>query len=139
MRRADITIKLPRNMEDRFKNGKNIDATTVLVYDVITLTIILAVCLRRTLMATIPTQIRIDEKLKKQSTELFNNLGLDMSGAVTMFLKQCVLRNGLPFAVEMPHYKQEVLEAMAEAKALSGDPSTKKYKSFDEVLEDLRD
>lgn len=88
-------------------------------------------------MATIPTQIRIDEQLKKQSMELFNNLGLDMSGAITMFLKQCVLRNGLPFAVEMPRYSQEVIDAMAEAKALSRDPSTKRYQSFGEALEDL--
>ena len=90
-------------------------------------------------MATVPTQIRIDEQLKKQSVELFNNLGLDMSGAITMFLKQCVLRNGLPFAVEMPRYKQDVIEAMAEAKALSRDPSVKRYQSFNEALEDLDD
>lgn len=90
-------------------------------------------------MATIPTQIRIDEQLKKQSMELFNNLGLDMSGAITMFLKQCVLRNGLPFAVEMPRYSQEVIDAMAEAKSLSRDPSTKRYQSFSEALEDLDD
>lgn len=90
-------------------------------------------------MATIPTQIRIEEKLKKQSVELFNNLGLDMSGAITIFLKQCVLHNGLPFAVEMPHYSQEVVEAMAEAKALSRDPSTKRYQSFSDALEDLDD
>lgn len=88
-------------------------------------------------MATIPIQIRIDEQLKKQSMELFDNLGLDMSEAITMFLKQCVLHNGLPFAVEMPRYSQEVIDAMAEAKALSRDPSTKRYQSFGEVLEDL--
>ena len=69
-------------------------------------------------MATVPTQIRIEEQLKKQSVELFNNLGLDMSGAITLFLKQCVLRNGLPFAVEMPRYKQDVSEAMADRKSL---------------------
>ena len=90
-------------------------------------------------MATTPTQIRIDEQLKKQSTELFNNLGLDMSGAVTMFLKQCVLRNGLPFAVEMPRYSDEVIMAMEEAKSLSKDPSAKIYKSFHDALEDLDD
>lgn len=90
-------------------------------------------------MATKPTQIRIDEQLKKQSMELFNNLGLDLSGAITMFLKQCVLRNGLPFAVEMPRYSQEVIEAMAEAKALSRDPSAKRYQSFSDALEDLDD
>lgn len=90
-------------------------------------------------MATKPTQIRIDEQLKKQSTELFNNLGLDMSGAVTMFLKQCVLRNGLPFAVEMPRYSQEVIDAMVEAKELSRDPAAKRYASFRDALEDLGD
>ena len=36
-----------------------------------------------------------------------------------------------------PHYKPEVLQAMEEAKALSGDPNTKKYSSFREVLEKL--
>lgn len=90
-------------------------------------------------MATVPTQIRIDEQLKKQSTELFNNLGLDMSGAITMFLKQCVLRNGLPFAVEMPRYSQEVIAAMEEAKTLSRDPAVKRYPSFRDALEDLND
>ena len=33
-------------------------------------------------MATAPTQIRIDADIKKQATDLFNTLGLDMSGAV---------------------------------------------------------
>lgn len=67
-------------------------------------------------MATVPTQVRIDEELKKQAVELFSQLGLDMSGAMNMFLKQCVLRGGLPFSVELPKYRPEVLEAMEEAK-----------------------
>lgn len=88
-------------------------------------------------MATVPTQIRIDETLKKQSTELFSQLGIDMSSAVNMFLKQCVMRGGLPFEVAVPRYKQEVLEAMEEAKSLSRDPKTKMYSSFSDTLEDL--
>ena len=32
-------------------------------------------------MATVPTQVRIDENLKKQASELFSQLGMDMSGA----------------------------------------------------------
>ena len=69
-------------------------------------------------MATVPTQVRIDENLKKQASELFSQLGMDMSGAMNIFLKQCVLRGGLPFSVELPQYKPEVLEAMEEAKIL---------------------
>lgn len=53
-------------------------------------------------MATVPTQIRIDETVKAQATSLFNDLGMDMSSAVNIFLRQCLLRGGLPFTVEVP-------------------------------------
>lgn len=42
-------------------------------------------------MATVPVQIRIDENLKKQETELFSQLGIDMSSAMNIFLRQCVI------------------------------------------------
>ncbi len=88
-------------------------------------------------MATVPTQVRIDEELKIQSMELFSQLGIDMSSAMNMFLKQCVMRGGLPFAVELPKYSSEVIEAMEEARRISKDPNTKRYSSFVEALEDL--
>ncbi len=88
-------------------------------------------------MATVPTQVRIDEDLKKQATELFAQLGMDMSGAMNVFLRQCVMRGGLPFDVVVPQYKSEVLEAMEEAKRISKDPDTKRYRSFSEAMEDL--
>ncbi len=50
----------------------------------------------------IQTQIRIKASVKKEVTELFEELGLDMSTAVNLFLKQCILCRGLPFNVGMP-------------------------------------
>ena len=88
-------------------------------------------------MATVPTQIRIDEGLKAQSTELFSQLVIDMSSAVNMFLRQCVMKGGLPFNVSVPRYKRELVDAMDEAVKLSADPNVKRYKSFSEALEDL--
>jgi DNA-damage-inducible protein J len=88
-------------------------------------------------MATVPTQVRIDEALKTQSAELFSQLGIDMSGAVNMFLRQCVMRGGLPFQVVVPSYKREVLDAMEEARAISRNPETKRYRCFSEAMEDL--
>lgn len=88
-------------------------------------------------MATVPTQIRIDENLKKQATELFSQLGMDMSSAMNIFLRQCVMRGGLPFEVTLPKYKQDVLDAMEEAKKLSKDPNAKRYASFSEAMEDI--
>ena len=81
-------------------------------------------------MATTPTQIRIDTKIKEQANKLFENLGLDMSSAVNLFLHQCVLRGGLPFAVEMPMYNSKTLEAMDEARRISRDT---KAKAFDDI------
>lgn len=88
-------------------------------------------------MATVQTQIRIEEDVKKQAVELFNQLGIDMSSAVNMFLRQAIMRGGLPFSVEIPKYKPEVLDAMEEARKISRDPNTKKYGSFAEALEDI--
>lgn len=88
-------------------------------------------------MATVPTQVRIDENLKKQASELFAQLGMDMSSAMNIFLRQCVLRGGLPFSVELPQYKPEVIEAMEEAKRISKIPGTKRYNNFSEALEDI--
>ena len=85
-------------------------------------------------MATVSTKIRIDEELKKQAMELFRQLGTDISSATNMFLRQCVLRGGLPFNVELPNYKPEVIEAMEAAKKISRDPDTKKYNSFSDYL-----
>ena len=84
-------------------------------------------------MATVPTQIRIDADTKQQATALFDQLGLDMSGAVNLFLHQCVLRGGLPFAVEVPRYRQSVLDAMAEARRISRDPGVPGYSSMEEL------
>ena len=88
-------------------------------------------------MATVPTQVRIDENLKKQASELFAQLGMDMSSAMNIFLRQCVLRGGLPFSVELPQYKPEVIEAMEEAKRISKNPDAKRYNNFSEALEDI--
>ena len=90
-------------------------------------------------MATTPTQIRIDADIKKQASVLFKSLGLDMSGAVNLFLHQCVLHGGLPFSIEMPHYNKETLEAMAEAKRISSDPEVKGYANMEELTKALED
>jgi len=83
-------------------------------------------------MSTTPTQIRIDSDIKQQAAALFKDLGLDMSGAVNLFLHQCVLRGGLPFPVEIPQYSQRTLDAMEEARRISRDPDVKGYSSMEE-------
>ncbi len=87
--------------------------------------------------STVPTQIRIDENIKRQAVELLEGLGINLSDAVNMFLRQVILHNGIPFDVKYPEFKPEVIEAMEEAKRIGRDPNTKRYSSFSEALEDL--
>lgn len=86
---------------------------------------------------TIPTQIRIDENTKKQAVELLEGLGLNLSEAVNMFLKQVILNNGIPFEVKYPEFKPEVIEAMEDARRISRDPNVKGYTDIDELFEEL--
>lgn len=88
-------------------------------------------------MSSVPTQIRIDAGVKKQANELFDELGMDMSAAVNIFLKQCVLRRGLPFKIEVPQYSRELLDAASEAKQISRNPDVVGYTSVDELKKAL--
>ena len=51
--------------------------------------------------------IRIDDKLKKDAEKLFNDLGMTMSSAINIFLKQSVREQKIPFVIrkEYPNYR----------------------------------
>ena len=52
-------------------------------------------------MACIPTTtMRIEPQLKEESSQVLEDLGLTLSGAVTIFLKAVVREQGLPFEVK---------------------------------------
>ena len=50
-------------------------------------------------MATTNLNVRIDEDLKKRAEKLFADLGLNMSSAITVFLRSSVDYNGIPFEI----------------------------------------
>ena len=50
-------------------------------------------------MAGSVVQVRIDEKLKKEVSKVYENLGLDLSSAVRMFFKRSVQVGGIPLYV----------------------------------------
>ena len=51
-------------------------------------------------MATTNINIRVDSELKQSAEELFNDLGLNMSSAITIFLKSVVSYDGIPFELK---------------------------------------
>ncbi|EFQ57177.1 type II toxin-antitoxin system RelB/DinJ family antitoxin [Streptococcus downei] len=43
---------------------------------------------------------RVDDKLKKEATELYKELGLDMTTAIKLFLTQSVKTRSIPFEIK---------------------------------------
>lgn len=61
--------------------------------------------------------IRVDDTLKKQAEMIFSELGISLSAATTMFLKQVIRHNGIPFELRVdPFYSVENQECLLAAK-----------------------
>lgn len=66
-----------------------------------TIKVILCIYEEEMTMATKNINIRVDEDLKKESEELFEDLGLSLSAAVKIFLKQSVRESAIPFEITL--------------------------------------
>ena len=80
--------------------------------------------------------IRIDDKLKKEAEKLFNDLGINMSSAINVFLKQSVREQKIPFEIrkEYPNYDTDM--AIAETDSTDYNDS-KTYDSVEELFKEL--
>lgn len=68
-------------------------------------------------MTTSLLQVRVDNSLKDKAARVFENLGIDTSTAIRMFLKRSVMENGIPFRMTMPkedYIAERGLRAMQE-------------------------
>jgi len=82
--------------------------------------------------------IRIDKSFKKKMDNLFKNLGINTSSAIMMFLKQCEREQGIPFNITMEVPNSRLLSALEESEdMIKGKIQSKKYKDFDELVEDI--
>ncbi|MDR2560035.1 MAG: type II toxin-antitoxin system RelB/DinJ family antitoxin [Oscillospiraceae bacterium] len=67
-------------------------------------------------MATTSVTIRMDEDLKKQAEILFNEIGMNMTTAFTVFAKAAVRQQKIPFELEAdPFYSEVNMERLRKA------------------------
>ena len=76
-------------------------------------------------MATLTSaiNIQVDSDTKKQATDILNNLGLSMSTAINIFLKQVIKRDGIPFEIVNNKPNEEMLKAVQEVKEMISHPN----------------
>jgi len=64
--------------------------------------------------------IRIESSVKEKAEEIFGQLGINMSYAVSLFLNQVILKNGFPFSIELPNKTNKTLELARIIEATGG-------------------
>ena len=82
--------------------------------------------------------IRIDKELKEQAEQLFSELGMNMTTAFTVFIRQAIRERKIPFEISLNSPNSETIAAMEEANRISRDPSAKRYSSFEELIAEVR-
>ncbi|MGN1043541.1 MAG: type II toxin-antitoxin system RelB/DinJ family antitoxin [Acutalibacteraceae bacterium] len=89
-------------------------------------------------MSKVSTNINLDPDLKKSAQELFYDLGLDLTTAVTLFLKQAVRQQCIPFEIRRDKPNNETASAMDEFYEMKKHPENyKKYSSFKEAMNEV--
>lgn len=89
-------------------------------------------------MATTNINVRVDSELKQSAEELFSDLGLTMSTAITMFLKSAVSHDGIPFEIKRMKPNAETRAALAEYEEMKKNPGDyKRYSSFDDLMDEV--
>ena len=89
-------------------------------------------------MATTNINVRVDANLKQSAEALFADLGLNMSTAITMFLKSAVNHDGIPFEVKRMSPNAETKAALAEYDQIKLHPENyKRYDSFDDLMNEV--
>ena len=89
-------------------------------------------------MATVNMSIRMDTELKKQADAMLADMGLNMTTAMNMFLRQVVRQGKIPFEIATDIPNAETLAAMKEVDDMkNGKIPAKKYTSTDELFKDL--
>lgn len=79
--------------------------------------------------------VRIDEKIKAKANKAFEKLGLDMSGAIKIFLNQVIKEDGLPFT---PTNNDAVIKARWDKQVAYALKHGKSYKTAKELLDDIK-
>ena len=86
-------------------------------------------------MSKTSMSIRLDSEVKEQAQQVFSNLGMDMTTAINIFLRQAIQYQGLPFNVRLDESRKllEVLTDLDQNRNMS-----QSFESVSDLMEDLR-
>lgn len=77
--------------------------------------------------------IRTDKNVKAAAERIFEELGLNMTTAINIFLRQTIRENGIPFDLKLDVPNETTAAAIEEGRRLAYDKNAKGYKSIEEL------
>lgn len=81
--------------------------------------------------------IRMNKDVKQRAQQVFADLGMDMTTAINVFLRQAIYYNGFPFDVRFETPNAVTLAAMEEGERMINDPNAKRFSSVEELFAEL--
>ena len=81
--------------------------------------------------------IRTDKDVKAAAERIYEELGLNLSVAVNIFLRQTIRENGIPFALKLDEPNDTTSSAIAEGKRAAGDRTVKGYTDMESLKASL--
>ena len=88
-------------------------------------------------MSTTNLNIRTDKDVKEKAEKIFNELGLNMTSAVNLFLRTAIRERGIPFELKLDVPNETTIAAIEEGRKMASDPSSPRYSSIDELRDAL--
>ncbi|VPK49729.1 addiction module antitoxin, RelB/DinJ family [Streptococcus pneumoniae] len=86
-------------------------------------------------MSKMSISIRLDSEVKEQAQQVFSNLGMDMTTAINIFLRQAIQYQGLPFDVRLDE-NRKLLQALTDLD--QNRSMSQSFESVSDLMEDLR-
>ena len=86
-------------------------------------------------MSKMSISIRLDSEVKEQAQRVFSNLGMDMTTAINIFLRQAIQYQGLPFDVRLDE-NRKLLQALTDLDQNRN--MSQSFESVSDLMEDLR-
>ena len=81
--------------------------------------------------------IRIDSGVKCEAEKLFEELGMSISTAFNIFLRQAVRMQAIPFTISRGITNRATIAAMREAEKIADDPDVPSYSSREDLVRSL--
>ena len=88
-------------------------------------------------MSTANLTVRIDAGIKSEAEKLFEDLGMSISTAFNIFLRQAVRVQAIPFAISRGITNRTTLAAMREAEQIASDPSAPSFVTRESLVSSL--